>query len=636
MIEEIPKINLDDSPKAETPPIKKKKLGILLIGLVIFIFILIFALLLPVKNIYGQTVTAYQTARETYQAIKNQDLDKASTNLKATKGKFLSLQKSYQVLSWTGFIPILGAYWRDGDHLIKAGLAGIQAGETSIEAIAPYADLLGLKGKSSFVLKSTDERIQTAVATLDKLTPKIGEISEALEIINNEVKDIDPNRYPPTFLKFAPRVQIEKFKSMTEELTGLFISARPLLQITPSLLGEKDPKRYLVIFQNDKELRPTGGFMTAYAIFIFDKGKMKVEESGDIYKLDQQTSIQKKPPQPFIDHLNVYKLYLRDTNFEPDFAVSMKQFDEVYATIRGKGRYDGIIAVDTHVLVEAMKILGPIPAYGANFTADPDIRCGGCPNVIYELEDYAGKRVGYVREDRKDIIGVLLYQIMQKALGVSPGKYWGKLFQMSLAEVAQKHILVFLHDSGAQSGVEAFNMGGRIKGFEGDYLHINDANLGGAKSNMFVRESVKVDYQSGSDGTITKTVTINYKNPQPGSPGCNLETGGLCLNGPMPDWLRVYVPKGSALLEFKGSEDKATSGEALGKTVFSGFLTINPLGTAQVVVKYKLPFKASGKDLPVLIQKQPGTDNNEYTINVNGTSVEKFNLTTDKEFKIKL
>lgn len=637
MNDEIPQINLETAVTETVVVERKKRIGIIIGGIALFVVILSLLIILPVKGVYDQAMVVYKTARVSYQAVKNQDIEKAGKDLATTKNEVLILQKKYQRLSWTRILPLLGNYWQDGDRLIRAGLAGIEAGQISTEAIVPYADLLGLKGKSTFVSKSTDERIQTAVATLDKLTPKLGEISAKLAIVNQEIKGIDPNRYPASLGKFSPRTQIAKFKEEILAVSDLFVSARPLLQMSSDLLGQNKQKRYFVLFQNDKELRPTGGFITAYAVFLINKGKMSVESADDIYKLDSNGSTKIFPPKPFMDHLNVFKLYLRDSNFEPDFVTSMKQFETLYNPIRGNSDYDGIIALDTHVLVEAMKILGPIPAYGTNFTTEPDKRCDGCPNVLYELEDIVGKRVGYIREDRKDIIGVLLYQIMQKSLGISPGKYWGKLFQMALSEMEQKHILIYLHEPKAQMGVESLNMAGRIKDYSGDYLHINDANLGGAKANMFVIQRVKDDYQIGSDGSIIKTVTIEYKNSQPGSPGCNLETGGVCLNGIMPNWLRIYVPKGSELVEFKGSEDKPQTSEAFGKTMFEGFLTVKPLGSSQVVVKYRLPMKYDkSTGLAVLLQKQPGTEGNDYTIMVNGKTVDKFLLETDKELKIKL
>jgi hypothetical protein len=107
--------------------------------------------------------------------------------------------------------------------------------------------------------------------------------------------------------------------------------------------------------------------------------------------------------------------------------------------------------------------------------------------------------------------------------------------------------------------------------FDGDYFNINEANFGGAKSNMFVSEAVTQDYNVAADGTVTKTVTVDYKNPYAPS-DCNLERGNLCLNAVLRDWFRIYVPKGSQLVSSQGSEVKMTSYEDLGKTVFEGFL----------------------------------------------------------------
>ena len=49
---------------------------------------------------------------------------------------------------------------------------------------------------------------------------------------------------------------------------------------------------------------------------------------------------------------------------------------------RPERKIDGIIALDTHVLVEALKILGPETIGGRVFSADIDKRCD-CPRAVY-------------------------------------------------------------------------------------------------------------------------------------------------------------------------------------------------------------------------------------------------------------
>ena len=226
------------------------------------------------------------------------------------------------------------------------------------------------------------------------------------------------------------------------------------------------------------------------------------------------------------------------------------------------------------------------------------------------------------------------FAIMDKALKSTPKLYWGALFQDMLTQVQQKHVLFDIYNTDAQTGIEALNAAGRIRPFDGDYLHINEANFGGAKSNLFVTEAVTQNYQVAGDKTITKNITINYKNPHPPS-DCNLERGNLCINAILRDWIRIYVPLGSKLVDSKGSEVKMTSYDELGKTVFEGFLTVRPLGAATFTISYTLPFKVNGA-LPLLIQKQPGTNGNDYTLQVNGNKVDEFPLLTDKETTLNL
>lgn len=611
-----------------------KKTGVIL-SLLILVLTLGVLVGIPARQIYKDANIARDHLQITYGDIKKQDLVRAKKSLEDSNKKLIALSGSVNKLNWFGSIPVVGAYQKDLKSVVNAGIAGVEAGQIAVQAIEPYADLLGLEEGTSFVNKSTEDRLQTAITTIDKLSPSLEKIAVKLKVVRDEIETIDPDRYPEKVKDQEVRSKIVNAKNQIDELADLFIDARPFLTALPSLFGVEDEKTYLFLFQNDKELRPTGGFITAYAYFRMHKGKIEVIRSDDIYNLDNARRKKVPAPEEILKyHKNVYELTLRDSNLSPDFKVSMLQFEELYDDVSGKLDIDGIFALDTQMLVEAMKILGPINAYGTTFTTEPDKRCGGCPQVVYELEDYADARVGYVRNNRKDIIGVLMSQIMQKALGVSPGQYWGKLFQMTLNEVGEKHFIAYFHDKDAQDGAEALNFAGRIKKFNGDYLHINDTNFAGAKSNMFTNHNVDQEIDIAKDGTVTKTLTLNYKNTAPGSPGCNLERGGLCLNGLLRNWLRVYVPEGSELMDFKGSEMDPVEKNELGKTVFEGFFTVRPEGQAQIKISYKLPFKVDSKEYKMLIQKQPGTEGHEYTVNINGKRVDEFELLTDKELKL--
>jgi len=331
----------------------------------------------------------------------------------------------------------------------------------------------------------------------------------------------------------------------------------------------------------------------------------------------------------------VSKWFIRDTNLSPDFQVSMDDFLAQYNKSSRKQDIDGIIAIDTDFLVNLLKILGEVQAGGLTFKPDMDERCN-CPQAVYVLNDNITKPVGFVKENRKSLLGELLLATMQKALQSSPSQYWGPLFQQALKDAQAKHVLFYLENEEAQKGLDGLNWTGRIKDFEGDYVHINDANFGGAKSNLYVTQSVTLDYVINEKGEIKKTVKITYKNPQPHS-DCNLERGGLCLNAILRNFQRVYVPEGTTLDSSKGSEVKIETKKELGKTYFESFFTVKPLGKSEITYVYTLPFLLGDKsDLPVLIQKQPGTSDVPYEISVNGEVTETFNLVSDKQLMLRL
>src|SRR3989344_3882185 len=617
------------------------------ISVIVVILMLIcgFTIVLPAQKTLTSAKKTQKQAQITLDALKKQNIELASTELDKTKQDLSKTQSDLKALSYLKFIPFLSGYYNDADHLVNAGFDGLGAARVLIDSVEPYADILGLKGQGSFVGGTAEQRIETAVKTMGKVTPHIDDISKYITHAKTEVDKVNPNHYP-SFLGLSKiQKSLITLRKTTDSAADFIEDAKPLIKILPNLLGEPDEKKYLILFQNDKELRPTGGFITAYAIFRIDRGVIHVDRSDNIYNLDSTVPNKPKAPPPIRKYLPKVPVFnLRDTNLSPDFIESMKTFNSLYDKARGKVEVDGIIALDTSVLVSTIKILDDrVDAAGTSFTTKIDKRCD-CPQVIYQLErnistplslDLRVSDLEAIQAGRKAIIGDLLYAILTKALKSSPKIYWGPLFQDLTVQIDQKHVLFYLYDKDAQQGIQAVGADGQIRPFTGDYLHINEANFGGQKANLYVTKTVEQNYEVKNDGNIVKTVTINYKNPHPAS-DCNLERGGLCLNAVYRNWFRIYTPLGSKLTASKGSEVKMISYDELGKTVFEGFLTVRPLGSAVFSISYTLPFKVKDGSLPLLIQKQPGTGGNEYTLKVNDNKIDKFELLTDRETKIKL
>lgn len=577
----------------------------------------------------------FNSARAAATAMQNQDLVAMEQELNNTKENLNQTQARYRLLGWWKFIPLARNYYLDGEHGIQGGIYALDGASALVEAIKPNADLLGFKAEKdgeTAQVQSAEERLLFLTQTLEAVSPQLDEVATHLDKAKNEINQINPNRYPKSIAGKEIRANIIKLQDSLNAAVVAVSEAQPFIKLLPDLLGQNEPRTFMLLFQNDGELRPTGGFMTAYAYVQVDKGKITPLDSYDIYDLDARWGRTIPAPEPIKKYLPLVNNWnLRDMNLSPDFRVSMDTFYEHYLQIPSIRKVDGIIALDTQVPVELLKVLGPIGVGGwGNFSAENDERCD-CPQVVFALENITTRPTNYIREERKAVLGPLMHSIVANAMG-APKSQWPQLLNVGLSAIKEKHLLFYFPDREEnQASAEAFAAAGRILPFEGDYLHINDTNFAGAKSDLFIERSVEQEINLASDGTVEKTVTITYNNPHPPS-DCNLERGGLCLNGIYRDWLRLYVPKGSELVEVVGSEVAAVTGEDLDKTVFEAFFTLRPQSSSKIVFTYKLPGTYQ-TPLPLLIQKQPGLPNITHNIVFNGQPQE---VSVEGDLKLEL
>ncbi len=642
------KFNLDQ-PKLSEPPTQTKtskpkkpfyKKPILIITIVLFlIFSAIFGYLGYVAyQTYSKLADLQTHARAAATAFQNRDLATAKNELDQTKLALSIASETYHMTAPFRSIWPIGLYIQDGEHVFNASQKGVEVGQLVIKAIEPYAELMGFTGSISSdpALATAEDRIIFVAQTVEKLAPEMDTINAKLQEINQEIQGINENRYPKTISNIVIRENIVQAKGMVNSLAGSLKNFQPIVKLLPDLLGNPEPRKYLLLFQNDAELRPTGGFLTAYATLSILRGKIEPGISEDIYTLDNGFKKKVPAPEPIKKYLPlVYNWNLRDMNLSPDFKVSMDTFTTYMRESSVAPEYDAIIAMDTEVPVRILKVLGPIGVggYGGKFSAETDPRCN-CPQIIYELENIITKPTYEIREGRKSILGPLMNSMLANMMG-SPKAKWAEFFNIFVESIEQKHLLMYFKDENKQNAAEVLGAAGRINAYTaGDYLHINDANFAGAKSNLFVESEVAQDITLNPDGSATKKLTLTYKNPRKGD-NCNLEAGQLCLNGLLRSWTRLYVPKGSVLKSGRGFEADMATSEDLGYTVLEGFFTLAPESVRKLEIEYTIP-PGTIKDnsYKLLIQKQPGTNAVKHTLTLNGAKPKTVIVDSDQEIII--
>lgn len=572
-----------------------------------------------VQAIQAEGLEAKVLAQQGYSEFKSQNLPAVKETLNQLGGRLERIDSLYSELSFYAAVPIASRYYNDGLHGLAAGEAGLAAAHKSIDSITPYADVLGFTGEGTFTGGTTEDRLKIILETLEKITPELDLIAADLDTVRSELASIDPDRYPEKIRDTEVRSYIVQAQDYSAGAVSALTDFRPVIEQLPSIAGGNDqPKKYLVLFQNDNELRPTGGFLTAYAIIKVENGKVIPEKSDDIYELDKKFNSRLPIPEALGRYLTTERYWnLRDMNISPDFKLSMDQFYEHYLEVPGEpDDIDGIIAVDTEFLKALITVLGPVtvPGYGT-FSGEADPKCD-CPQIIYALSEIITRPTPYIREDRKGILGPLMREMLTKAYG-APKQQWPSLFELGWQSVQNRHIQFYFIDEAHQASAELLNGAGTMTSpsNDQDFIAIVNANLGGAKSNLFTEYEVKQTVSAPLDGRIEKTVDITYRNTRKGD-NCNLEAGLLCLNATLRDWTRLYLPTGAELVSANGFTAEPKTYQENGFSVIDGFFILEPQSSAKVTLTYTVPYTAENYVLN--IWKQGGIKEYKLLMDVTG------------------
>lgn len=360
------------------------------------------------------------------------------------------------------------------------------------------------------------------------------------------------------------------------------------ISLVPSLLGYERPKTYLFLFLNNQELRPGGGFIGSYGLVKFERGKLITFETSGSENLDWAApeDFKIEPPVPIKDYLRQPYWYFRDSNWSPDFPQSAQKTIWFYRFEGGRdgSKIDGVIGLTTNVLKELIKIIGPITVGDKIFNAQ---------NVIDELQyqvEFGFKEQGKTRAERKVLVGELGRAILSKIQNSAALK-WKDFYLLAAQMFQEKQLMIFSTDAAIQSVLTRQNWAGEIKQATNDYLMVVDANLISLKSDPEVER--KIGYQIRPEGNRWKAkVVISYQHHGESS----------WKVGRYRTYTRVYVPLGSQLINSEGfvETDRIKKGEnlkakpaviteELGKTVFGGFLFVEPGQQKFLTLEYYLP-----------------------------------------------
>jgi hypothetical protein len=595
------------------------------VGIVAYKFVIDPALALKVR-----VDQLKQDGQQASAAFQGRDLVLLEQVLLQTEADIKGLREDRdKKFAWAKDLPRIKDYYTDSEYFLNSGLYAIDAAREFTKIITPFADAAGLKVKADQEVapKSFADAFSDWIALMPKVANEIDPFLLKVDKVGAELAKVDASKYPEELRGTPIRSNIVYAQTTLSSLSDYAPDLKKALVLVPRLLGVGvTERRYMIIMQNNAEMRPTGGFWTNYSTFKIKNALLNSDfSSKDMYSLDYTldavdayTDFSVGLPLPLRKYLLVERWFARDANFSPDFPTSVAAFMKSYTLAMRINPLeikpvDGIFAMDTQVVSELLDVTGPATVNGVSYTKD---------NVVLELEKIASLALRE-QSNRKKVLGDLMERMLINVFE-SDKNLWPKLIDKAVDLMNRKHILVYMTDPEIQALLEKYAFAGRLIDVpEGDYLAVISANLAGDKSNMFITREM-TNTLTNEAGKWTKTVKVKYTyGPAEGEYSYFAAT--------YKDYLRIYTPKGSTLISVEGTQDGQGAADELTKTAFNGYITVAPGATKEITFKYTLPDGViKNGEYKLYIQKQAGMPKEKYTLSVNG---KQSVVETDTDYK---
>ncbi len=576
------------------PEIKKvyRRKILLLAFLLLFILISTSTLYLywylkSVKKIFTNLKTHLASSNI---AAVSEDLRQAKEKITAGKAIYDISYKILLPFQQTAFMADIGTVISVSSNLVGTG-----------QELINFLDKFKLNQENNF---SNQNKISPA--DFKDASRKITNLVDALAL--------SKKRMDQTNLPFFPRDAFASFLSASYEKLS---SVSELLPIAEKLFVSNQARNYLLLFQNNMELRPTGGFIGSFALATVGSGRLYDFKIFDVYSADGQLKGHVDPPAPIRKYLNQPHWFLRDSNFDPDFAVSSLKADWFLDKEMGKS-VDAVIGINLFFIQDLLEAVGSIKLSDFN---NEEINSS---NFFFKAQFYSQKDFFAGSSQKKDFLSAVS-SALQIKFNTDSSLPWLEILFRVKKSLDEKNLIIFVKDENLQKTIEEKGWAGRFtkisclsqtdlaqevkeKELENcfpDYLAINEANLGVNKANYFISKSVAIEKRIESETKIITSITLSYENKS---------IPEVFQGGTYANYLRFFIPKNSNLITaslngIKIQEDQIDQEQYSEDKKAIGFLVkIAPQNKGVVKITYETLKSSISKlmSYQFLFQKQSG------------------------------
>jgi len=518
---------------------------------------------------------------QNYLAIKKnsfKNINNSSTINEISKKLYSFVRPSY-LLFGIAILP---------DNLIninEKSLMIIKQTESLLENFKGLEDLL-------FLSKKSVEQKTILVLRIEKIKIDLASIQEELNSIAQKI--------PSSYNYF------DSVKKQLLELADNLKKGKKIINYFQDVITEKKPKKYVVFFANNMELRPGGGFIGSFGVFEigdYNIGNIKVY---DIYDADGQLTVHLDPPKPIAQYLSVPHWFFRDSNFSPDFYTNYQKALFFLDKEMKMTDFSGGILITTSAVENILTAFNDL--YLPDFKEYINAK-----NFYLKTQFYVEKNFFPGSIQKKTFLSSLVRQIQNNFSNANVKT----LFSQIKKSLDEKQIAVFLEDKNLQSFFDSSFWSGRIidpkctlsEECVSDYIFPYDANVGANKANFFVNRFINLKINIDAQGKITHILSLQYKNESPAE---------IFPTGYYRNYFQILLPLNSTLSQITKDGVLVENIDQIDDQYkqMGFFFELAPGKTAEIKINYQLnkPLKKGRNIYQLIAQKQIGAKNSDLIL----------------------
>ncbi len=424
-----------------------------------------------------------------------------------------------------------------GTNLRAVRQISVVADDIATGAVSPVAGAIGGLSAESFAPKDGKVDLEPLV----KAQPAVAQAATTLQRADRDVQAIDTSDTLSPITSAVNQLRNAVLSAYQQVAT-----ADRFVQIAPAMLGHDGERDYVLLFQNNAELRAGGGIPGAVALLKVQDGSIALENQAagstfgpyakSVLPLDAGTSSL---------YGEITGRYMQDVTLTPRFDVSAKLAQAMWQQKFGQ-RVDGVLAMDPVTLSYLLRATGPVQLpTGDTLTSDNAV-----PLLLSEV--YAKYPDPAVQD--------LFFASAAKAVfdKVASGSFDAKEFIGALTQGTDEgRLRLWSAEKNEQEQIAGTPLAGELPTASSETrqfgVYLNDGTA--SKMDYYLSKAVSVGSSvCRADGRPTSVIEVTLKNTAPADAATSLPeyvTGGGFAGtepGKVKTLVAVYAPADSIYL----------------------------------------------------------------------------------------